>query len=250
MPTTAIVDAIVMSGIVILAVAFTVVSLSSDDWLLRRLAFLKRQDRYLGYGRFFIVIAACLSLETLLFWWIEAPLDLAMIGLGLTAYLPATFFFYCNVFHVGIRRELMWSCFFVICCLASMLVFRWLRLELIVPACIMFTAFLCRASWRDPYCWYRRGLRLLDNLGQPAAAAEAFNLARSKDPEDLRYPFHLGRAMIRMGDREEGNQLIQAAFRQRPDFMERLSTDPLLQRQWLDSAACDGSQAPQTTSDG
>lgn len=213
MPFTAIVDTVVLSGIVIVAIAFVVVWASSDDWLLRRLAFLKRQDRYLGFLRFAVAIGACLLLETVLFWWIEAPLDLATVGLSLTAYLPATFFFCCNVFHVGIRRELMWSCFFVLCCLCSMFAFGWLRLELIVPMCVLFTAFLCRAGWRDPYCWYRRGLRLLDDLDQPTAAARALAVARFKAPEDPRYPFHLGRAMVRKGDLEDGYELMQATLR-------------------------------------
>jgi hypothetical protein len=150
-----------------------------------------------------------------------------------TLYIPLNFMFMCNIFLAGAHREAAWICGVVITCLSSLLVFGELRLEWVLAGCVVLTVAICLIARRDPYSYYRKGLRYLDDEGEPAKGLLWLQRAHRAVPEETRYLYHLGRANLETGDEETGARLIEKALHTDPAFLDRLRTDPLFDERWI-----------------
>ena len=227
---------ILISALVVLVTAMLVVWRQSDDWLLGKLKWLKRQDRDLQLSNRQILTGAVVGLIVtgVLLWQLNLPSEIAWFVGALLVYVPLTFFFNCVVFHVGARRELIFTCCFLSCCIVSVMLFAWPRLELIIPMTASVTALQCFHASRDPYTHYRKGLRILFRQGNPNIAITAFERAQTSGTDEDRYRFHLGRALIAAGEAEVGKQLISSLLEANPDLSVHLQEDVLFHSSWLD----------------
>lgn len=227
-----------MTGLLIIAISVTAMVLAfllftTDEKLLRRFASAKKKDRVLKNTQFFAAVVTLVAIEAILLRFLGCPVDLQIAIIALSAYMPMTFFFFCNVFQVGNRRELIWVCVFLILCGASILLVQELRLEWILPISVSFTILLCYLASKDAYTYYRRGLRCLDEKGQLEKAILAFETANRMCPENLVFRYHLGRCHLVNGDAEKGNGIIQSVVAAEPDFIDNMRRDPLFRDEWL-----------------
>lgn len=207
----------------------------SEEDVVNRLRWLKQQDRDLQLSGRQIAIGATVGIVCLgvALWQMQLPTEIQnFVGL-LFVYVPATFFFNCVVFHVGARRELLFACFFLTCCLLSVLATGWPHLEFIIPVTALFTALQCLAASKDAYTHYRKGLRILFRGEHAESAVSAFERAVELKSDSLRYKFHLGRALLASGDTAMGRDLIDEVLTTIPDFAEQLSKDVLFDDSWL-----------------
>lgn len=123
------------------------------------------------------------------------------------------------VFHVGARRELLFACVLLSCCIVSVLLVSWPRLEIIIPVTRIFTFIQCNSASKDPYTHYRKGLRTLFRGNDVGAAEKAFIRAVKLDPQDPRYQFHLGRALLIGGNTDAGGKQIREVLSQTPGLV-------------------------------
>lgn len=226
---------LLITAFVTLAAVLLVVWRQTDDWLLSQLKWLKRQDSDLQLSNRQIIMADVIGLLAtgVFLWWLELPSEIALFVVALMVYVPSTFFFNCVLFHVGARRELIFTCCFLSCCIVSVLLFAWPRLELIIPITASVTAIQCFHATRDPYTHYRKGLRILFRSGNPGLAIAAFERARALGADEDRYRFHLGRALIAAGQAETGQQIVTSLLEANPEFPTQLQNDALFQSSWL-----------------
>lgn len=218
-----------------LIIVMIVVWPMSEEDVVNRLRWLKRQDRDLKLSSRQIALGATVGIVCLgvALWQMQLATEIQNFVALLFVYVPATFFFNCVVFHVGARRELLFACFFLTCCLASVLATGWPHLEFIIPIAALFTALQCLAASQDAYTHYRKGLRILFR-GEPAGTAvAAFERALDLESNSPRYKFHLGRALLASGDTALGRRLIDEVLATVPNFVEHLSTDVLFDDSWL-----------------
>ncbi|HIE51899.1 MAG TPA: hypothetical protein EYP85_09085 [Armatimonadetes bacterium] len=68
----------------------------------------------------------------------------------LSLYVPLTFFFFCNVFHVRRERELIWAGVFCALCGLSVLLTGTLHLTAVIPLCLALSAWFCYLETRRP----------------------------------------------------------------------------------------------------
>lgn len=206
--------------------------LGSEGILLRFKA-AKKRDRPLKNADFAGAVAVLVAVEAGLFHYYGVPAWAYVPVLVLSAYVPMSFMFFCNLVGVGNQRELSWMCWLIIVCLASLRLLGGLRLELIIPLTAAYSVWICRQGLRDPYCRYRRGLHMLDKAGDPEGAAAAFALAARLAPEDARYEYHLGRAELKAGREEEGRRRIERAKARAPGLIEAMRKDLLFGPEWI-----------------
>lgn len=226
-------DAILLTAASTIAIILIYLIITTDDKLLKRFAFAKKQDRSLKNSEFFVAVFLVVLFEAVLFRILKLPFEQQASIITLSAYLPLTFFFYCNVFLVGNRRELIWVCIFLILCLGSLLIFRSLRFEWILPLSISSTAVLCFAAMKSSYTHYRRGLRYLDEQSKTDKAVAAFEKAHRMEPTDPRFLYHLGRSNILQGNIEKGREMIGTVISESPGILEQMRKDPLFREEWL-----------------
>ena len=155
-------DVSAVGGMVVSLLGLVYLLRTTNDRLLHRIAVVKRHDRTLRNWQFALVIVLVVAAEVAFCRWLQVQLEFAILFGALTLYLPCTFFVYCNVYHVGSRRELIWSCVFLFACSLSLYRREDISRLLVLPTGIATTALLCFGAARDPYCHYRRGLRELD----------------------------------------------------------------------------------------
>jgi hypothetical protein len=163
----------------------------------------------------------------------DIPLSISLTLLGATVYLTLTFYFNCCIFHVGARRELLWVQLFVALCLISLLLTGWLKILWILPLGAAATVYFCWDAHRDGYTHYRKGLRHMDRGDSPGMAVEALQRACELTPDDMRFTYHLGRALAGANLVKEGQAKIADALENAPDLLESLRNDPLFQPHWL-----------------
>lgn len=153
-----------MISIVVCVALIIYLALISDEKFINSLSSVKKRDRSLKNWEFFGVVFLVILVEFVVFTIQKYPVDIKITIMALSAYLPVAFLFYCNIFVVGNRRELIWVLIFIILCLSSLFVFDRLRLEIIIPISALFTILICYIATRDSYAFYCRGCVYWMNL--------------------------------------------------------------------------------------
>lgn len=197
----------------------------------------QRGRKSLKNSHFVLAIAVLVAAEGLLLAAAGATFALALPFLALSAWVPMNFLFFCNLIGVGSRRELLWTCVLVGLSLGSLALFGQLRTAFIVPPSLGLTLVLCHQARRDPYCRYRRGMRLFDERGDVVLALAHLERSVALDPADSRFGFHLGRAYAAAGRREEGQRLMRRALEHDPNLEARLREEHFFHDDWLVLAA-------------
>jgi hypothetical protein len=220
-------------SIVLSALAAAMLLRADYDRLLRRFAFAKRRDRPVENRHFVLVVVPLLAVEITSFELLGHSWRTYWPIVAFWAYIPLNFMFMCNVFVVGAHREAAWICGAGIACLSSLLVSGELKLEWVLVGCILFTVAICIVASRDPYSYYRIGLRYLDEKDQHAKGLLWLERAHSVAPGEVRYLYHLGRANLESGQRGIGARMMKEALRMDPAFPDTLRTDPLFYEKWI-----------------
>ncbi|MBI4678066.1 MAG: tetratricopeptide repeat protein [Elusimicrobia bacterium] len=207
--------------------------MNPSEMLIQRLAWLKRHDRPLKDWQFVGIVASLVSLEA---WTLRAfgvPREFGLPLVVLSAYVPCNFLFFCNVVGVGNFRELIWMACFVLLCGASLVFLGGLNLPFILGFSLALTVHFCLRALKDPYCRYRKGLRLLDGAGRVVDAVRQIERAAALAPEVARYRYHLGRAYLRAGRESEGRALVLAALGEEPGLLDALRKGLLFKDEWI-----------------
>ncbi|MBI5209058.1 MAG: hypothetical protein HY927_03700 [Elusimicrobia bacterium] len=206
--------------------------MNPSELLIEKMAWLKRHDRPLRDWQFVAAAGLLVAGESWLLHGIGCPLRLGLPLVVLSAYVPCNFLFFCNVVGVGNFRELVWMACFVLLCGVSMLLFGALNLAFVLGLSLALTVYLCFAALQDPYCRYRKGMRLLE-AGAAGKAAGQLERAVSLAPREARYRYHLGRACLRAGREAEGRALVGSALAAEPGLLDALRRDVLFREEWI-----------------
>lgn len=215
-----------------MATAAAAEALCDEAAFYRRFAALKRRDRQLPDWLFVCATAALVGLEVALCLRQGLPAEVWLPVAVLSAYAPLNFLFFCNVVGVGTLRELIWMAAFVCLCLLSLARFDSLSLGWIIAPALSLAAYFCWRSFSDPYCRYRKGLRLLE-AGAPRRALWHLERALRLAPQEARFAWHLGRAYQRLGRQDQGGELRRQALEREPGLEQSLRSDPLFREAWL-----------------
>ena len=134
----------------VLFLLIVILSFTSEKRYLQFFDKILKKDAPISALKYFIFFVVVLIFEIALSLIFRLPFKFVLPFIIISIYLPLTFYFYCNIYKIGNRREIIWALSFILLCFLSLMFFDFIHIFVILPITISFAVYLCYSSGKDP----------------------------------------------------------------------------------------------------